>query len=60
MNKLVDTNNSSVITRGKGWVGEGKGGINGDRRRLDGGVNTQYSAQTTCYRIAHLKPLQFY
>ena len=58
MNKLVDTNNSSVITRGKGWVGEGKGGINGDRRRLDRGG--EHAIQTTCYRIAHLKPLQFY
>ena len=36
--KLIDTGNSMVITRGEGeWgqVEEGKGEINGDRRRLD-------------------------
>ena len=36
--KLIDTNNSMVITRGKvGWeeVEEGKGGANGDGRRCD-------------------------
>ena len=35
---LIDTDNSMVITRGEGeWgqVEEGKGEINGDRRRLD-------------------------
>ena len=35
---LIDTENSMVISRGKGqWgkVEEGKGGINGDERRLD-------------------------
>ena len=34
----MDTDNSMMITRGKGgWevVDEGKGGINGDGRRLD-------------------------
>ena len=36
--KLIDTDNSMVITGGKremGEVEESKGGINGDRRRLD-------------------------
>ena len=35
---LVDIDNSRVITRGKGGWGEteeDKGGINGDKRRLD-------------------------
>ena len=36
--KIIDTNNFMVITRGKeDWrdVEVGKGGINGDERRLD-------------------------
>ena len=36
--KLIDTENSIVITREKGEIGEvedSKGGINGDGRKLD-------------------------
>ena len=42
---LIDTDNSMVITRGKGVTGgrKGYGGIKGDRRRLDLGWWTQYT-----------------
>ena len=42
MNKLINTDNSMVITRRKGgWEAEDSiGGINGDGRRLDLGWGT--------------------
>ena len=39
-----------------GEVEEGKGGINGDGRRLDLGCEHTYNIQMMCYRIVHLKP----
>ena len=38
-----------------GEVEEGKGGINGDGRRLDLGYRT-HNIQMMCYRIVHLNP----
>ena len=60
--KLIDTGNSMVITRGEGeWgqVKEGKGEINGDRRRLDCEWWT-HNIQMMCYRIVYLKPVSLY
>ena len=64
--KPIDTDNSMLITRGKGgWedVEEGKGEINHDERRL--GVAPQftiiqYNIQMMYYRIICLKPTLFY
>ena len=40
-------------------AGGGYGWTNGDGRRLDGMVNTQYSAQMVCCEIVHLKLYKF-
>ena len=54
--KLTDTDNSMVITRGKGEVEEGKGRISNDGRRLDlGWRSIQYT--NDIYKIVFLKPI---
>ena len=53
----MDTDDSVVMTTGKGGVGEAEGGrgemvMEGD---LTWVVNTQYKIQMTCYRMVLLK-----
>ena len=58
--KLIDTENVMVVTRGKGGQGvEGKGGqLHGDGRRCDfGSWAHNASMQVMHHRIVHLKPM---
>lgn len=64
-NTLTDTDNNTVIIRGKGWgeVGEGKGGVIGDGGRLGWGgvILTRHTIGVADYQsILPPKPTQLY